>query len=244
MVERYLGFLKKHDARCTFFVVGDQLRAYPGLIKRLLDDGHEIACHTDTHKPLTSLTAETFRDDLDSFMNAAHALGIHNIAGFRAPVFSITKDSAWAYGILKEFGFTYSSSVLAANNPLFGWKEFGTGFKKIDGIIEMPITLHPRLNFPLAGGVYFRMLPFFIIRPYIIRLFNKRLPLQSYLHPYDIDYEQERFMHPGINNSGLYNYLMYYNRRSVFKKLEQVMSLQAAIIPYLDYIANSVILNG
>ena len=238
MTGQYLAFLKKHQARCTFFVVGDQLRAYPDLIKQIIENGHEIACHTDTHLPLNKLNAQLFRADMDSFLKSAHKLGIGNITGFRAPIFSLTEQTAWAYSVLKEFGFTYSSSVLPAKNPLYGWEDFGPGFKLIDGILEMPITLHPLFKTPLAGGVYLRMFPFFMLKSPIKNLTQKAIPLQSYLHPYDIDCDQERFMHPGINNSKVYNYLMYYNRSSVFTKLERIMNLGLTIIPYNEYLTS------
>jgi len=238
LAQQYLNFLKKHDAHCTFFTVGDQLRAYPDLIKKIIDEGHEIACHTDTHKPLTGMTPDNFRMDIENFMQSAKKININNISGFRAPIFSLTQNCIWAYDILKEFGITYSSSVLPAKNPLYGWPRFGTAFKKVGDVLELPITIHPKLNIPLAGGVYFRILPFLLLKPEIKKLLQQGIPLQNYIHPYDIDTTQEHFMHPGINNSKLYNFLMYYNRQSVFKKLEKIMNMQVTIIPYREYVAS------
>jgi polysaccharide deacetylase family protein (PEP-CTERM system associated) len=234
MIHQYLKFLKSHNAQCTFFTVGDQLRAYPDLIRNIIDNGHEIACHTNTHIPLTQQTPTSFENDIEQFLESAYQLGVRNIIGFRAPVFSLTENTKWAYPILKKFGFTYSSSVLPAKNPLYGWEEFGNDFKLVDDIFEMPITVHPLLKVPLAGGVYFRVIPFFILKNAIKNLFRQGLPLQNYLHPYDIDIDQERFMHPGIKNNKLFNYLMYKNRDTVFQKIEKIMDMGVSIMPYKD----------
>lgn len=237
MVDLYLAFLKKYNANCTFFVVGDQIRAYPNLIKKIMDVGHEIACHTNTHIALNHQTAESFKEDIERFLESAYQIGANDIKGFRAPIFSLTEKTSWAYSILKSFGFTYSSSVLPAKNPLYGWESFGNAFKTVDGIFEMPISIHPKYKMPLAGGVYLRLLPFFVVKKAMKELLNQGLPLQNYLHPYDIDTKQEHFMHPGINNSKIYNFLMYYNRKSVFTKLEKIMELGVAIAPYKNYVA-------
>ena len=136
---------------------------------------------------------------------------------------------------MKKYGFSYSSSVLPAKSPLFGWPKFGANFKLFDGIFEMPVTLHPFLKVPLAGGVYFRTLPFVFLSPFIKKIFKEGLPLQNYLHPYDIDIEQEKFMHPGINNNKFFNYLMYYNRNKVFQKLEKIIEMNVSLVTYQSY---------
>jgi polysaccharide deacetylase family protein (PEP-CTERM system associated) len=236
MVDLYLAFLRKHNACCTFFIVGNQLEKYPDLIKKMAAQGHEIAFHTYSHTPLAELGPKGFEKEIIQFLDAAGALGITAIEGFRAPIFSLTEDTSWAYPILKKYGFTYSSSVLPAPNPLFGWKDFGHETKNIGGIIEMPMTLHNIFPIPLAGGVYFRVIPFFLLKRSIKKVFASYKPLQSYFHPYDIDHNQERFMHPGINNSKIFNYLMYFNRKNLFIKLEKIMALNATIMPYNTYI--------
>ena len=61
-------------------------------------------------------------------------------------------------------------------------------------------------------------------------------PVLGYAHPYDIDQEQEHFMHPGINNNRMYNKLMYVNRGTLLKKIEKIISIGGKIIPYIDYV--------
>jgi len=237
-VHAYLEWLKGHGFRCTFFVVGDVAEAYPFLIREIFEKGHEIACHGYRHIPLDQQTPDQFRSLLTANRNALTRAGAKNIQGFRAPIFSLTEKTAWAYAVLKDLGFTYSSSVLPAKNPFYGWPEFGPCPKMINGIFEIPMTVRRfgPYRVPAAGGVYFRVLPAFFIRRSSHKFLGADRPLIGYFHPYDIDTEQERFMHPEINDSRFYNYLMYYNRKNVFKRLDAIIKRGFTICPYAEYI--------
>ena len=239
MTERYLDFFEEHNCKVTFFVVADGARQYPHLIRKIAEKGHEIACHTFTHIPLDKLGVHKFKADLQESLKILSDVSSSEIKGFRAPIFSITSQTAWAYDILGELGFVYSSSVLPARNPLYGWPEFGREIKKMSGDVwELPVSVYSSrlLSFPFAGGIYFRLLPFIISRQFIKKSWKKNLPVLGYMHPYDIDEAQERFMHPGINNSRFYNRLMYMNRKTVLDKLKKTVALNARIIPYIDYV--------
>jgi len=237
-VRSYLEWLRSHGYRCTFFVVGDVAEAYPSLIREIFEKGHEIACHGYRHIPLDQQTPDQFRSLLTANRNALARAGAKNIQGFRAPIFSLTEKTAWAYDVLRDLGFTYSSSVLPAKNPFYGWPEFGPRPKMIDGILEIPMTVRRfgPYRVPPAGGVYFRVLPAFFISLSIKKFFRADRPLVGYFHPYDIDTEQERFMHPEINDSRFYNYLMYYNRKNVFRRLDAIVKRGFTICPYAEYV--------
>jgi polysaccharide deacetylase family protein (PEP-CTERM system associated) len=236
---RYLAWLKARDFRCTFFAAGDVAEAYPDLIREILGEGHEVGCHTSRHVPLDRRTPGEFRDDLAANMDTLRRAGAKEIRGFRAPIFSLTAATAWAYPVLRELGFSYSSSVLPAKNPFYGWPGFGPGPKYMEGIWELPMSVARFGPYvvPPAGGVYFRVLP----RPFVLRAAAKRRgegrPLLGYCHPYDIDTEQERFMHPDIDDSRFYNFLMYYNRGAVFSRLEAVLKKGFRIVTYAEYVA-------
>ena len=239
MTARYSDFLDEHQCKTTFFIVGDVARAYPHLINKIAERGHEIACHSNEHIPLDKYEPSTFKSELKENIKVLKDKGAENIYGFRAPIYSITEKTKWVYDILSELGFVYSSSVFPAKNPLYGWPEFGREMKLMNGNIwELPITIYKSLfiSFPFAGGIYFRLLPLFISRKMFQTNWNKGLPVIGYFHPYDIDYEQERFMHPGINDSRFYNKLMYVNRKSLLDKFSKIVSAGANIMPYIDYI--------
>ncbi len=235
----YLEWLSKHGFKCTFFVVGNVAEIYPDLIQLINNQGHEIACHTHNHITLDKQSPEEFRKDIERNIEALIKAGAKMPKGFRAPVFSLTEKTKWAFKILSDLGFLYSSSVLPAKNPLYGWESFGMWPQIInDQILEVPMTLDRigPLNIPFAGGIYFRVLPEFIIRKKFLKISKKHLPVLGYFHPYDIDVEQERFMHPGIKNNQVYNFLMYYNRHNVLKRLDKIINEGFTIIPYQDYI--------
>lgn len=237
----YLDFLRRHGARCTFFTVGDVLREYPDLVLHIAAEGHEIACHTDRHIPLERLGPEGFRSDLGHWSDTAEKLGLPRAKGFRAPTFSLTGRTPWAFDVLREHGFSYSSSVLPAKNPLYGWPGFGQLPRDMGGILEIPMNLAPLglLNVPLGGGVYFRVLPWFIIRHFFQSEKRKGNPVLGYFHPYDVDTVQERFMHPGLDSSRFMNALMYVGRDRLISRLEKVMRLGFRISRYDDFIAQT-----
>lgn len=224
---QYLEFLQARNASGTFFVVGNIARKYPSLINDIVSEGHEIACHSDTHIQIDKQTPEEFAYDLKRNLESLNAAGAQDIIGYRAPTFSLTAKTQWAYDYLREAGLKYSSSVLPAANPLYGWKEFGDKPRFVQGVLEIPITLHtvPLIRVPIAGGVYFRVLPFMLINYSARRHVKIGNPITSYLHPYDIDTQQEHFMHPDLDNKKHLNYLMYINRSRVFKKLNKLADL-------------------
>ena len=239
MTEKYLAFLEEHRCKTTFFVVGDVAKAYPNLIRKIVETGHEIGCHSNKHIPLDKQNSKTFKEDLVENMKILYGAGVQNIYGYRAPIFSVTEKTCWVYEILEELKFVYSSSVLPSKNPLYGWSDFGINAKLTENKIwELPMSLYKSkiISFPFAGGIYMRLLPFFITKTLIKRYWRKDKPVLGYFHPYDIDIKQERFMHPGINNNKIYNKLMYVNRSSLLTKVDKITKLGGNIIPYINYV--------
>ena len=238
-VERFVAFLAGHRMRATFFTVGDVARRYPLLLRRLVDMGHEIACHSSAHVTLDRHNPVSFRDDLMRNLDDLASAGAREVRGFRAPVFSLNAQTAWAYRQLTDLGFTYSSSVLPAKSLLYGWPGFQPEPQRIDSLIwEIPPTLAslPGLKVPVAGGVYFRVLPFWLIRRRFRQQARTGKPLVGYLHPYDIDTKQEPLMHPRLNGNYLLNWLMYRNRKGVFRRLEKLISSGARIVTYSEFV--------
>ena len=240
--ERLLEFLARHDTRCTFFTVGDVARAYPGLMRAIVARGHEIACHGDDHTPLDRLGRDGFVADLERSLASFAAAGIPRPVGFRAPVGSLTAATRWAHALLRERGFAYSSSVVSARSPLYGWPDFGGDRpRRIDGLWELPLSLLrvPGLRIPFAAGVYLRNLPLALIERTLRRRAAGGEPIVAYVHPYDLDTDQEHFMHPELGGSRLLNALMYRNRADVFRRLERLFASGARVVPYAEYVATS-----
>ncbi len=222
---RYLDRFRDWGVQATFFVVGKVARRHPELIMRILREGHEIGCHSDTHLQLDSHTPQSLEADLRANRGILESLGVSEIHGFRAPTFSLVASTSWAYRVLADTGFTYSSSVLPARNPLYGWPEFGQRCKKINGTVwEIPMTVAPLpgLRVPVAGGVYFRVLPFWFLQLVVRYCLRRQQVITTYFHPYDIDTQQERFMHPDLHENRFYNWLMYLNRDKLLDRLDRL----------------------
>jgi len=237
LTELYLDFLREAGATATFFVVGEVARREPALVRRIAAEGHEIACHSDQHIPLDRQDSRAFRDDLSRSLEALAAAGAPSVKGYRAPCFSLTARTRWAYDVLAELGFLYSSSVLPARNPLYGWPGFGRAPKIMSGVIELPITLlpWPLPPLPMGGGVYFRVLPGPLLRAAFRARRRTSEPVLGYFHPYDIDQERRGFAHPGFRRHSLANWLLQWNRGAVMPRLREMLALGYRIEPYRDH---------
>jgi len=239
LVERYLALLERRRMRCTFFTVGDVARRYPGLVRDVVAAGHEVACHGSHHIPLDRLDRARFRADLERNLEDLASAGCSEVRGFRAPVHSLTERTRWAWEVMAELGIRYSSSVLPARHPLHGWPGFSRACTRTEsGVWEVPLTLArvPGLDVPFAGGVYLRALPFALVRALFRRELRSGRPVIGYAHPFDIDWEQERFVHPELGGNRLYHHLMYWNRRGMLGRIERLVALGAPVVPYGEYV--------
>lgn len=234
---RYLDWLDGQKAKATFFVVGEAAAKYPDLIREVVRRGHEVACHSYHHIHITKLTPEAFEDDTAKCIELLTRLGAREVVGYRAPTFSMVGTSQWAYKILYKHGIRYSSSVLPRKNPLFGWPDF-PGEGEFEGVYELPMnTADGLLQVPFGGGVYFRCLPMFMLKGMFGAQFKRDKPVLSYFHPYDIDHEQERFMHPHLNDNHALNSLMFINRKALLGRIETLQAKTGMqIVPYESYL--------
>jgi polysaccharide deacetylase family protein (PEP-CTERM system associated) len=199
-VERLLGLLRDHHARGTFFVLGEIAALHPALVRRIAEEGHEIACHGDRHEDVYQQGPREFRADIrQAKMRIEEVIG-DRIIGYRAPNFSIGRAQAWAYQILIEEGFRYDSSTYPilhdrygqASAPRFPYEIWRDG---AESLLEFPIGTARFLgvNLPIGGGGYFRLSPFAVMRLGIQRV-NRReqRPVMFYMHPWELDPGQPR----------------------------------------------------
>jgi polysaccharide deacetylase family protein (PEP-CTERM system associated) len=238
LVERYLELLRHRGMKATFFVVGEIAKKFPAALRAISEEGHELACHTYDHIPLSEQDAGTLRDDLRRNLDALAEFAKGPIQGFRAPILSLGEKQQWAYEILAALGFTYSSSVLPARNPLHGWPGFGLAPRRMGGVLEIPVTLSRvfGMEVPVGAGTYFRCLPFGAIRARFDRLAGEDTAIVGYFHPYDIDTAQERVMSRGVRGSRVLNALLYVNRSGTLRRLESILDGGFHIMPYREFI--------
>jgi polysaccharide deacetylase family protein (PEP-CTERM system associated) len=194
--DRILDILAACGAQATFFVLGWIAQRHPALVRRILADGHELASHGSDHSRVDLLSPEAFRADVRHSKRVLEDAGGVPVSGYRAPTFSISRDSSWAHAVLLEEGYRYSSSVYPRKHDLYGSPGAPrTAFAPIPGFIEVPLTIVRifQIDVPAAGGGYFRLFPYRLTR-WLLNQANRAngAPAVFYLHPWEVDLEQPR----------------------------------------------------
>lgn len=197
---RILNLFERHSAKGTFFFLGWVANRFPSLVQEVHAQGHELACHSYWHRRVCSLTPSEFREDVRISKDAIEQAAGAPVYGYRAPSWSINKDSLWALDILAEEGFRYDSSIYPIHHDLYGIPNaprFAHVYQCHNGRelteIPPPTVRIAGCNFPGAGGGYFRIFPFSYTE-WVFRTFEQQYqkPVVTYFHPWEIDPEQPR----------------------------------------------------
>ncbi|RLQ20780.1 DUF3473 domain-containing protein [Seongchinamella sediminis] len=196
-VDRILELFAAHQVRATFFTLGWVAERYPGLIKRIVDDGHEIASHGWEHIRANTQTPEQFREDVSRTRKLLQDTSGQAVTGYRAASFSIGAGNLWAWEELAAAGYRYSSSVVPVNHDHYGMPEASRfAFEAVAGeLLEVPVTTLSLAGRQIncGGGGWFRLFPYGFSRWALNRV--NREEKQSaifYFHPWEIDPEQPR----------------------------------------------------
>jgi polysaccharide deacetylase family protein (PEP-CTERM system associated) len=197
-VDVTLAILDEHHAHATYFTLGWIAERYPGLVRRIVEQGHEIASHGYAHERATEQSREEFRQDITRAKRLLEDIGGVAVKGYRAPSFSIGRGNLWALECLSEAGYRYSSSVYPIRHDHYGMPEaprFAFYPEGGGGLLELPVTtvrLFNR-NLPAGGGGYFRLLPYSASRWCLKRVNTiDRQACIFYFHPWEIDPGQPR----------------------------------------------------
>ncbi len=192
-VGKVLELLVRFNAKATFFILGKVGETFPDVVKDIASAGHEVACHSYFHKQIYRQTPEAFKTDLLRAKQALESISGQKIVGFRAPYFSITRQSLWALPVLLEAGFVYDSSLVPVRAPNYGFADGGKGFYRLSfsnssSLLEAPPATVRVFGFkvPLGGG-YFKMFP---KKPFIEKLSEhqrKSRPVVFYFHPHELE---------------------------------------------------------
>lgn len=195
---RLLDLFDEYRVRSTFFVLGWVAERHPALVRQILDRGHEIASHGYGHRLVYDLTPEAFRDDVRRAKGVLEDAGGAAVSGYRAPSFSITQQSLWALDVLIDEGHAYDASIFPIRHDRYGIPDAPRHAHRIDrargSLVEVPgsTVRIGSTNLPVAGGGYFRILPYAWTRWGIARLNQEQQPAVFYLHPWEIDPDQPR----------------------------------------------------
>jgi polysaccharide deacetylase family protein (PEP-CTERM system associated) len=196
---RLLDLFSAHDVRATFFVLGWVADRFPALVRDIAARGHELASHGQHHQLVYMLTPDQFREDVRRAKSTIEQLTGAAVRGYRAPSFSIIKQSLWALDVLIEEGHTYDASIFPIRHDRYGIPDAPRAPHVIQrsagSIVEFPSSTIRvgDANYPIAGGGYFRLFPYAATQWGIARVnTNDREPVMLYVHPWEVDPEQPR----------------------------------------------------
>jgi polysaccharide deacetylase family protein (PEP-CTERM system associated) len=200
-IDRLLGLFERHRAHATFFTLGWIAERYPHVVRRIAAMGHEIASHGYGHLRASEQTPAEFADDIRRAKAILEDTAGAEVLGYRAPSFSVGYANLWAFDVMAEAGYRYSSSVYPVKHDHYGMPDAPRfPYEARPGLIEIPVTT-TRVwgrNLPAGGGGYFRLAPY-RVSEWAIRRVNRidRRSAIFYFHPWEIDPEQPRV--PGVS---------------------------------------------
>ena len=197
---RLLDQLAGTGAKATFYVVGEIARSHPALVRAIHAAGHEVGSHSWDHRRVHRFTPATFREDLLHSKDVLEQATGAGVLGFRAPTFSMVRETGWAVDVLAEAGFEYDSSIFPVRHDRYGIADAPRGPFLAVGrereILELPPLTYRRagLNLPVAGGGYFRLFPLGFMKAGLRQVRKAGQPSVGmlYFHPWEFDPDQPR----------------------------------------------------
>jgi polysaccharide deacetylase family protein (PEP-CTERM system associated) len=218
---RILKVLDEHNVKATFFILGWVAERCSKLVRDVHASGHEVACHGYNHCLIYDMTSDQFREDIRKAKGILEDIISAPVIGYRAPSYSIIKETLWALDILIEEKFLYDSSIFPVHHDRYGLPgadRFPHIVKRNNGTLrEYPPSTYRILgqNIPVGGGGYLRLFPLQVTKT-AIRSINEReeKPVIVYLHPWEIDPDQ-----PRLNGRWSSKFRHYINLNSTLPKL-------------------------
>lgn len=229
--ERILDILTKKKTTATFFILGCVANRFPDLVERIDAAGHEIASHGYWHVLATRHSPQEFEDDLKESLMVLSKLSREKIIGYRACSCTLVESTSWIIDILKLRGLKYDSSIFPFRThfygvpgaPLFPYHISSRDIKvdsPHESFLEFPLSVYRipiiNMNIPIAGGFYFRFLPYWFVKLGIKQLQSKRRPAICYIHNWELDPDQPR-IEP--LRTQLYHYWGLSETETKFRKL-------------------------
>ncbi len=225
-LDRILALFDQAGIRATFFTLGWIAERHPGMVRRILEQGHELASHGWSHVRVTQQDRAAFRADVTRTKALLEDLSGTPVLGYRAASYSIGAANLWALEELAAAGYRYSSSIFPIRHDLYGMPEaprFPFHPDNARGLLEIPMTtfILGTRRLPCAGGGWFRLLPYAVTR-WAIRRVNRRdaRPAVFYFHPWEIDPDQPR--QPGLDARTRFRH--YLNLRRTEDRLRRLLA--------------------
>lgn len=224
-LDSILAMFDEHEVSATFFTLGWIAERYPDVVRKVVDNGHELASHGYEHVKVHQQQRAAFREDVRRTKALLEDISGQRVKGYRAASFSIDDRSTWAFEVLAEEGYDYSSSTYPIKHDHYGvpgGHRFAHRPSEQHDLLEVPIStlsLFDR-NFPSGGGGYFRLLPYGVSRWAMRRIAEKdRKPIVFYFHPWEIDPDQPRVKEASLRS----RFRHYVNLRTMERRLRAAL---------------------
>lgn len=230
-VSLLLDIFVKHQVRATFFTLGWVARRHPDLIRRIHNAGHEVASHGFDHHLVTTMTPAEFRKQLVESKDILEQILGKAVYGYRAPSYSFRSETHWVIEELLNAGILYDSSIFPfalRRNPELCDSKFPCLIRRGERhLTEYPLSIVKLygIDMPIAGGGYFRFLPYKIVRQGIQKLNQAEQTAILYFHPWEFDPGQ-----PRVANASWLSKFRHYNNlnRNESKFLQLVKDFRFA----------------
>jgi polysaccharide deacetylase family protein (PEP-CTERM system associated) len=237
-----LDFLLQYNVKGTFFIQGLVAKAFPYLVKEVHSRGHEVQSHGYSHRPINNMTPSEFKEELEETGKRLEDITGEPVTGFRAPDFSIDKESFWAFEVMYECGIRYDSSIFPLKTSRYGIAGFTRGYsiiKTLAGEIEeLPVSVLDMtwlcgFRVPVGGGGYFRLFPSWFLNYGLKKLGSQGEPFIIYCHPYDFNPREwqrilkrvpwHRRLHQGLGRRRFQEKVAELLKRGTFGSMSEVL---------------------
>lgn len=224
-VDQILEMFDKSNVKATFFTLGWVAQRHPEMVRRIVDNGHELASHGWEHIRVTQQTPVEFREDISRTKTLLEDISGTPVNGYRAASYSINGSNLWALDELANEGYLYSSSIVPINHDLYGMPDAPRfSFEAAQGrLLEIPISTVPVLgrNINCGGGGWFRFFPYTFSR-WAMKQVNEHDAESGifYFHPWEIDPDQPRQKDLGLKT----RFRHYVNLSRMEKRLHRLLN--------------------
>ena len=163
--KRVIQLLHRINADATFFVVGKVAERHPEIVQMIDKGGFEVASHGYAHEPVDQMTKEEFEEDLKKSISIIEKITLKKVKGYRVRSFSITRDTLWAFEILKKNGLQYDSSLTDTELKFLVSNELNFS-KLLNGLVEIPVCNKKFMGkkWAISGGIVLRLFFFPLYR--------------------------------------------------------------------------------
>ncbi|MCB0281945.1 MAG: DUF3473 domain-containing protein [Calditrichaeota bacterium] len=236
-IDNLLELFEQKNAKATFFILGWVAQEHPEMIREIAKQGHEIASHGSFHRMVTKMKPAEFEKDLSYSLKTLEDVSGEKVLGFRAPTFSVVKETFWSWEIMLKLGLVYDSSVYPIWHDRYGVPEAPRKMylaleQDQRQLIEFPMSTMRifNKNVPFGGGGYLRIFPEWITRLGIKRVNKEGIPAIVFMHPWEFDTDQ-----PKLNLGKIQTIRHYYNIKNNISKLAHLLD-EFKWISFRDYL--------